>query len=104
MRGCDDEIKLAPYVVIAAEEHKDHTNSGRQKEQPVFCEDVRIQKTTSIADTDFILRFLVVSVERGQINVRGSLVDVYVVMGCAEDAVTCSQDLLSKLMVSISHL
>ena len=45
-----------------------------------------MQQTPTIAHADFVLLLLVDAVERGKIDIGGRLIDVVIVVVCAEDA------------------
>lgn len=79
------------YVVVTVEENQDNTASGWQEHQPIFSEDIREEQSTTIADSDFVLVFLDVTVERGKINVRRSLVDADIGVRGLEDTVNINE-------------
>jgi hypothetical protein len=71
--------------VVAVEEDKEGANGGWQEQKPILGEDIRVQQSTTVADSDSVLMFLIVSVQRCQVDVGGSFVDVDIVMRGTED-------------------
>lgn len=82
----DDELNvlLWTYVVVAVEADKQDRHSGRQEQQTVLRECVGVQVSTPIAHADSVQGGLVASIQRSEIDVGRSLVDVDVVMGGTE--------------------
>ena len=74
------------YVVIAVEQNQQDADGGGKHTQPALREDIRVQQTPTVADADFVLFLLVDAIERGEVDVGGRLVDVGVLVRCAEDA------------------
>ena len=72
--------------MVAVEQNQENANGGRKQTQPALREYIREQQTPTVAHADLILLLLVDAIERGKIDVGGSLVDVDVVVRCAEDA------------------
>ena len=74
------------YIVVAAEEHKEHADSGWKQKQTVLGEDVVVQVACAIALADFILSSLVMAIQRRKVDIRARFVNIRVVMGGSEDA------------------
>jgi len=72
--------------MIAVEQNQENTDGGREQEQPIFREHIRVQQTPTVAHADFVLLFLVDAIEWGKVEVGGRLVNVDIIVGCAEDA------------------
>jgi hypothetical protein len=85
--------------VVPVEQHQKSADRWRQQQQPVLREGIRMQLSTTILNTNEVLVLLVISVERGKVDIRGGLVDVHIAVGSSEDAVqllnikvTCEED------------
>ena len=72
--------------MIAVEQNQENADGGGKQEQPVLREHIRVQQTPAVAHADFVLILLVDAIERGKVDVGGRLVDVDVIVRCAEDA------------------
>lgn len=73
------------HVVVPVEQHEEHRDSGREQQEAVLRERIGVEHTAPVTNTDLVLHLLVVAIERRKVNVRGRLVDVGVLVGCAED-------------------
>lgn len=73
--------------MIAVEEDQENADGGRQQKQPILREHIGVQQTaTGVTVTDFVLFLLIDAIEGGEVDIGRRLVDVDVVMTCAEDA------------------
>ena len=72
--------------MIAVEQNQENGDGGGEQKQPVLREPIRAQQTPTFAQADFVLLLLVGAIERSKVDIGGGLVDVDVLVGCAEDA------------------
>ena len=78
-----DKVKQA-HVVVSVEHDKEHTDCRRKQQESVLSKRIRMQGSASVPCANFVLGFLVGSVERRQVNVRRCFVDVGVGVRRAE--------------------
>ena len=71
--------------MIPVKQHQQHTDRRREQQQPILRERIGVEHTAPVTNTDLVLHLLVVAIERREVNVRGRLVDVDVLVGRAED-------------------
>lgn len=89
-RELDQNIKvISTDVVVTIEENQDDTTCRGQEHQPVFCEDIRVKQATSVADSDFVLVLLYVTIKRCKVDIRRRLINVNVCVRCLEDTGVC---------------
>ena len=62
--------------MIAIEENQENRDSGREQEQPLLCEHIGFQHTTPVELANLLLLILISTVERGEIDVGRSVIDV----------------------------
>ena len=74
------------YVVVTVEQNQENADGGREQKQPILREHIRVQQTPTVAHADLVLFLLVDAIEWCKIDIGGGLVDVDVIVRCAEDA------------------
>lgn len=75
------------HVVIPVEQHQQGRYGGRQQEETVLSEYIRVKQTSPIMQPHAALLLRVVSVQRREVDVRRRVVDRPVLVRRAEDAV-----------------
>lgn len=55
--------------MISVEADKNNTARGGEKHQPILSKDVGVHESTAVADTDFVLILLDITIEGSKINV-----------------------------------
>lgn len=89
-----ETIRLLPslkshntYIVVATEQNEQGANARGKEQESVLAECVGKYLSSTVSDSDFILLLLIVTIERGKVNVGACFVDAIVLVGRAENTV-----------------
>ena len=74
LHGEVDKVKQ-PHVVVSVEHDKEHTDRRRKQQESVLSKRIRVQSSAPVPCANFVLGFLVGSVERRQVDIRRRFVD-----------------------------
>jgi hypothetical protein len=74
--------------MVPAEQHKQHADSRWKQHEAILSERVRFHQSAAVMNADLVESLLVISVQRRKVDIRGCLVDIYIIVRCAKHAVS----------------
>jgi hypothetical protein len=78
--------------MVPTEQHEQHADGRWKQHKAVLGERVGKYKSAAIMHADLVESLLVISVQRRKVDIRGRLVDIYIVVRSAEHAALQSDD------------
>ena len=78
--------------MVPTEQHEQHTDGRWEQHETVLGERVGKDSSAAIMPADLVESLLVISVQRRKVDIRGRLIDIYIVVRSAEHAALQSDD------------
>ena len=72
--------------MVSAKHHKQSANSRWKQQETLLGNDIRKEKSSAIANANLVECLFIISVQWGEINIRGCLVNIHVPVRRAENA------------------